>query len=309
MGKFETVEIEAAFEEYRRRAEEQEDWAHWAALFTDDAQYVEHSLGTFQGREAITKWIVEVMAAYPAMTSWIEWHQIENDHIAFYVWNNLPDPTGEGRHFQFPNSTILRYAGGGQFDEQDDYYNPADAERIFTEWIAAGGRRDTPQDRSLRGIPDWAPAVPEPAFPRDEVESELHLYRERGNQAVASGNWNPWADQFTEDASYLEHHYGRFEGQQAIRDWINGVMQPFPEMVFPITWYSIDGNRVSTRIPNVLPDPTGGDADYSFDVNTILHYAGNGKWSYEEDVYNPREAEQAVAAWVTAGGTLPPGVL
>jgi len=307
MGRFDPGEIEAAFEEYRRRAEQEEDWAHWAELFTDDARYVEHCLGTFSGRDAITRWIVEVMAAHPAMTSWIEWHQIEDDHVAFYVWNNLPDPAAEGRHFQFPNSSILHYAGDGQFDEQHDYYNPADAERIFGEWIAAGGRRDTPKDRTLRGIPGWTPAVPEPAFPRDEVEQELHIYRERGNAAVASGNWNPWADQFTADSSYLEHHYGRFQGQEAIRDWINGVMRPFPEMVFPVTWCSIDGNRVSARIPNILPDPTGGSgSEYSFEVNTILHYAGDGKWSYEEDVYNPREAEKVVAAWVAAGGTVPP---
>jgi len=77
--------------------------------------------------------------------------------------------------------------------------------------------------------------------------------------------------------------------------------------VFPVTWCSIDGNRVSARIPNILPDPTGGSgSEYSFEVNTILHYAGDGKWSYEEDVYNPREAEKVVAAWVAAGGTVPP---
>ena len=143
--------------------------------------------------------------------------------------------------------------------------------------------------------------MPEPAFPREEVERELHVYRERGNAAVASGDWNPWAAQLTEDSTYLEHHFGRFEGQQAIRDWINGVMQPFPEMVFPITWYSIEGNRVTARIPNILPDPKGGgSSEYQFEVNSILHYAGDGMWSYEEDLYNPREAEGIVAAWVAA---------
>jgi hypothetical protein len=40
-------------------------------------------------------------------------------------------------------------------------------------------------------------------------------------------------------------------------------------------------------------------------VNSILHYAGNGKWSYEEDVYNPREAQAVVEAWIAAGGVIP----
>lgn len=305
MGKFERAEIETAFAEYRRRAEEQEDWAHWAELFTEDATYIEHHLGRFEGRAAITEWIVSCMADYAAMTTWIDWHQIEDDHVAFYVWNNLPDPKGEGGHYQFPNTTILRYAGDGLFDWQADFYNPADAEKVFTAWIEAGGRRHTPKDRSLRDIPDWAPPVPEPAFPREEVERELMIYRERGNKAVASGDWNPWADQFTEDAQYLEHHYGTFLGQDAIRSWINGVMQPFPTMEFPIAWYSIEGNRVSALIPNILPDPEGGPDGYAFDVNTILHYAGNGKWSYEEDVYNPAEAGKVIGDWIKAGGVIP----
>jgi hypothetical protein len=311
MGKYERAEIEAAFEEYRHRAEPegQTDWAHWAALFTEDALYVEHHLGRFEGRQAITDWITSCMADYAAMTTWIEWHQIEDDRICFYVWNNLPDPAGQGRSFQFPNTTILTYGGNGQFCEQHDYYNPHDAERVFTEWIHAGGRRNTPQDKSLRGVPGFQPPVPTPAYPREEVERELEAYRQRGNVAVATGDWNQWADQFTDDAKYVEHHYGRYEDQQEIRDWINGVMQPFPTMEFPIAWKSIEGNRVCTLIPNVLPDPKGGPDGYAFDVNTILHYAGNGRWAYEEDVYNPDEASKVVMAWVKAGGEIPGGVI
>jgi ketosteroid isomerase-like protein len=302
---FSRDEIEEAFAEYRRKGADQEDWAGWADLFTEDAEYQEHFLGTFHGRDEIKKWIVECMAEYSAMSVWIEWYQIEGDTVAFYVWNNLPDPKGEGRSFQFPNTTLLRYGGDGKWSWEADYYNPADAERVFAAWIDAGGNRKTKQDRTLEGVPGWAPPVPTPAFPREEVERELKAYRERGNIAVATGDWNQWADQFTEDAQYLEHHYGKFEGQAAIREWILGVMQPFPSMEFPITYHSIEGNRVCALIPNVLPHPSGKGEGFAFDVNTILHYAGNGKWSYEEDVYNPREAQAVVEAWIAAGGVIP----
>ena len=30
----------------------------------------------------------------------------------------------------------------------------------------------------------------------------------------------------------------------------------------------------------------------------MLHYAGNGKWSYEEDVYNPAKFGEVVGAWI-----------
>jgi hypothetical protein len=69
--------------------------------------------------------------------------------------------------------------------------------------------------------------------------------------------------------------------------------------------YIIDGNRVVTLIPNVLPDPTGGSERYAFDVHVILHYAGNGTWAYEEDVYNPEEAGAVIGRWVAAGGVIP----
>ena len=45
---------------------------------------------------------------------------------------------------------------------------------------------------------------------RDELEREFEAYKERGRLAGETGDWASWADQFTEDATYVEHHYGRF---------------------------------------------------------------------------------------------------
>ncbi len=298
-------EIEAAWAEYQKRGVGEHDWPGWADMFTDDARYEEHFLGVFEGKAAISKFIVDVMKEYAAMTLWIEWSIIDGDRIGFYIWNNLPDPAGTGKRYAFPNTTFLQYGGNGKFSFEGDYYNPADAERVFTEWLTDGGKRDTPQDRSLRGIEGWNPEPPTPAFPRAEVEAEFEKYRQRAALAVETGDWDQWAAQFTDDAHYREHHYGYYTSGQQIREWINSVMQPFPTMEFPPSFALIDGNRVSTLIPNILPAPEGDDGYYGFDVNTILHYAGNGKWSFEEDVYNPREAEDVVARWIAAGGVLP----
>ncbi len=304
MGKYEPAEVEAAWAEFRRRGVETEDWPSWAKMFTEDARYEEHNLGIFEGQAAIENFIVTTMKDYPSMTLWIEWAAIENDIIAFYIWNNLPDPTGTGRRFGFPNTTFLQYSGNGLFSYEGDYYNSADAERVFGEWIAAGGRKHTPQDHSLTGIDGWAPDVPTPAFPRDEVVAEFAKYRKRGEIAVATGDWDQWAEQFTDDARYREHHYGTFNGRAEIRAWITSVMQPFPTMTFPVKWSTIDGNRVNALIPNILPTPRGDNGYYGFDVHTILHYAGDGQWSYEEDLYSPREAGDVVARWLAAGGKI-----
>jgi predicted SnoaL-like aldol condensation-catalyzing enzyme len=308
MRVFPRAEVQAAFTEYRRRGAERQDWAGWADLFTDDALYVEHNLGTFHGGPAIKDWIVSCMSDFPAMTLWMEWSVIEGNHVAFYIWNNLPDPAGGKASYQFPNSTLIEYAGDGKWRYEEEFYNPHDAERVFKAWLAAGGRRTTPQDPSLEGVAGWAPQPSAVVHPREEVEAEFAKYVERGQIAVATGNWSQWADQFTTDARYLEHHYGRFSGREEIRSWICSVMQPFPEMEFPVTWHGIDGNRVVMLCPNRLPDPSGGEQLFEFPVLVELHYAGNGQWSYEEDVYNPDEAPKAVAAWVAAGGKLPEGL-
>jgi predicted SnoaL-like aldol condensation-catalyzing enzyme len=305
MTVFPRQEVEAAWEEYQRRGVQNQDWAGWADLFTDDALYEEHNLGVFHGRKEIKTFIVDTMKDYPEMTLWIEWSVIDGNRIGFYIWNNLPDPTGTGQRFGFPNTTFIEYAGNGQFSFEGDYYNPVDAERVFRSWLEAGGKRSTPQDPSLRGIDEWNPEPPAPAHPREEVAAEFAKYRERAALAVATGDWDQWADQFTDDAHYREHHYGYFRSGAEIRAWIRSVMQPFPTMEFPVSSYLIDGNRVTALIPNVLPAPPGDSGYYGFDVNTILHYAGDGKWSFEEDVYSPKEAEGVVQKWIAAGGVMP----
>ena len=298
-------EVEAAFAEFLRRGVGEEDWPAWADIFTDDASYIEHNLGRFHGRKEIAEWIIPTMADYPSMTLWVDWSVIEGDRVAFYIWNNLPDPAGERRHFQFPNASVIEYAGDGKWAFEEDYYNPASATTVVVDWIKAGGKKTTPPDRSLTTIPDWAPEVPTPAAPRAEVEAEFERYAERGRIAVKTGDWDQWADQFTTDARYYEHHYGKFNGQAEIRAWIKGVMQPFPDMDFPVQWRMIDGNRVVMLCQNRLPDPTGGDTVYQFPTLVVLHYAGGGKWSYEEDIYNPDEAPPVIEAWVAAGGKMP----
>ena len=297
-------EIDTALAEYLRRGAYGLDWDSWVEMFTEDAVYEEHHLGVFHGRDEIRQWIRSTMGQFPTMSFDTEWTLIDGDRVAMYVWNNLPDP-GTGKRYGFVNTSILTYGGDGLFSAQADFYNPADAERVMGEWITDGGRRHLPVQHGLGGIDGWAPDPPTPAHSRDEVESEFHAYRERANRAVATGDWNEWADQFTTDARYREHHFGTFTGQDEIRAWITGVMKPFPTMEFPLQSVMIDGNRVCAVIPNVLPTPDGVDGYFGFDVNVILHYAGGGRWSYEEDVYNPAEAERAIGAWVGAGGVLP----
>jgi hypothetical protein len=135
---------------------------------------------------------------------------------------------------------------------------------------------------------------------RDELEREFARYQERG----AAGDWSAWADQFTDDAQYVEHHYGTFDGRDAIRAWIVETMGTFPgnEMpVFPVEWHVVDEERgwIVAKIWNRMQDPGDGSVHEAYNF-TLLKYAGDGRWSYEEDVYNPAHFATMVKGYVAA---------
>jgi ketosteroid isomerase-like protein len=145
--------------------------------------------------------------------------------------------------------------------------------------------------------------VPEPS--REEVEREFRRFVERG----AVNDWSAWADQFTDDALYIEHAMGTFRGREAIRDWITATMAAVSGMTFPVEWHVIDGNRVIMYCWNVFEPLAGMTGDYRFAVVTILEYAGDGKWASEEDIYNEKEAEAVLARFLdaaAAAGHAPP---
>ena len=126
---------------------------------------------------------------------------------------------------------------------------------------------------------------------REELEEAFDEYQAKALRAGRSGDWREWADQFTEDATYVEHFFGTFGGREAIYDWIQSTMSRSPndEMkFFPVDWYVIDEDRgwIVCRVLNRMKDPGDGSVHEEGNI-TILKYAGQGKWKYEEDVYNP----------------------
>jgi SnoaL-like protein len=138
------------------------------------------------------------------------------------------------------------------------------------------------------------------SWSREELEREFARYQERG----AAGDWSAWAGQFTEDAQYVEHVYGVFHGRDAIRKWIVETMATWPgnEMpVFPVEWYIIDEERgwIVAKIWNRMKDPGDGSVHEAYNF-TLLKYAGDGLWSYEEDIYNPASFADMITAYTAA---------
>ena len=87
------------------------DWDGYAELFTPDAEYVEHAMGTFHGRDEIRAWAVRTMTAYPGrmMPAFpISWQVVDaaQARLVCEVLNPMPDP-GDGTMLTEPNITIM----------------------------------------------------------------------------------------------------------------------------------------------------------------------------------------------------------
>ncbi len=141
-------------------------------------------------------------------------------------------------------------------------------------------------------------------FSRAEIEDAFQTYQATALAAGTSGDWNPWADLFTEDATYIEHLFGTFGGREAIRKWICATMAQNPNRhmkYFPIEWYLIDEERgwVVCQVWNRMEDPGDGSLHQAYNF-TLLKYAGAGRWSFEEDVYNPAHFQTMIHGWFEA---------
>jgi ketosteroid isomerase-like protein len=131
-------------------------------------------------------------------------------------------------------------------------------------------------------------------FSRNEIESAFQHKLEMQEK----DDWNGFGDTFTDDAVYVEHHEGTFTGKKAILEWLIPVMDRCKNWTFPIDWVAIDGNRVVYRWLNRLPGTRPDGSYYEFAGFTATEYAGNGRWSYQEDVYNWEIAEKVIRDYV-----------
>lgn len=154
---------------------------------------------------------------------------------------------------------------------------------------------------AVRRTPPLPSADMTASFSADELDTAFAQFQQTVADVAISKDWDRWADQFTVDATYIEHAYGRFDGREAIRTWVNKTMHSFPGShmaEYPSLWHVADPatGRVICEIDNPMIDPGDGSVFTATNI-TILTYAGDGLWSCEEDVYNPMEFAQMALAW------------
>lgn len=139
---------------------------------------------------------------------------------------------------------------------------------------------------------------------REELEEAFDRYQAAALKGAQERDWSDWANLFTLDATYFEHQYGRFWGREQIRNFIERVMKPYPAncmTAFPVRWYSVDEEKgwIICEVLNRMED-LGDGVIYEEPNITILKYAGDGLFSYEEDAYDRQRMGEMVVRWMTA---------
>ena len=126
-------------------------------------------------------------------------------------------------------------------------------------------------------------------FGRDEVKAAFQHYFLTG---PVGEDWVAWSQLFTEDAPYFDHFYGTFRGPHEIQMFLESTMSFAPHVYSPLVWYNIDGDQIVYKVVNRADNPQPGGAPIEFPSLQVIHYAGDGKWSSEEDWWIVREMKR-----------------
>jgi hypothetical protein len=134
-------------------------------------------------------------------------------------------------------------------------------------------------------------------YERDEVESAFRNYWMVG---PVNEDWAAWASLFTDDAVYVEHFWGMFHGPAEIQEWMESVMAAVPHIFSVLKWYIIDDGRVVYEVMNRADHPEVGGDPFEFASIGIVDYAGDGRWSREEDWWYLPEARRFAKGYADA---------
>jgi ketosteroid isomerase-like protein len=135
--------------------------------------------------------------------------------------------------------------------------------------------------------------------PREEIQAVVDRYhelRERIDAGLEPDGFGALADFYTEDAVYIDAAWGRIEGKAAIAAWLKDSMVGLGDWKFPVEFTAIDGDNVVVKWTQIVPGAKSDGRPWSQSAYSRLIYAGDGKFSYEEDLYNMAHVLDDLAA-------------
>jgi ketosteroid isomerase-like protein len=109
-------------------------WTDVAECFTDDAVFVDPAWGRVEGRMGIRDLMATAMPGVE-FTFPVDFHAIAGDWVVVKWRQVLPGTRPDGRRWEQPGVSTMRYAGGGKFDYEEDLLNLA---HVMEDIVASG---------------------------------------------------------------------------------------------------------------------------------------------------------------------------
>lgn len=145
--------------------------------------------------------------------------------------------------------------------------------------------------------------------PEDEVRATLDAYVAlRARIEAGEATWVDLTAFFTDDAVYIDPAWGRIQGIDEIRSFLVDSMRGLEEWRFPIRLAAVEGDDVVIVWTQVLPGQRTDGQAYAQTGVSVLRYAGDGRFSFEEDLLNMAHVleDLATSGWRPGPGFMPP---
>ena len=124
-------------------------------------------------------------------------------------------------------------------------------------------------------------------FTHDELLEAYESYKQtRERSAAGELWWDQMRDHFTEDAVFVDPAWGRVDGIDNIVKFLQDSMRGLEAWTFPLEWMAVDGDYLLTGWQNRLPGRRPDGTYYQAPGMSRLHYVGDGKFDYEQDLIN-----------------------
>lgn len=147
------------------------------------------------------------------------------------------------------------------------------------------------------------------SHPLDEVRAAVDAYCAlRSSIEAGTAAWTDLAELFTDDVVYVDPAWGRIEGIDELRVFLDESMRGLEDWTFPVDYTAIDGDTVVIKWTQQLPGARPDGSRYEQSGYSTLVYAGGGKFGYEEDLLNMIHVFEDLKAskWRPGAGMLVP---
>lgn len=118
-----------------------------------------------------------------------------------------------------------------------------------------------------------------------EIETTLARFLDLRHRIDASEErWSALAGFFTDDAVYIDPAWDRVEGTGELRAFLDESTRGLDDWTSPVEHSAIDGDMVVVKWTQITPATRVDGTEYQQSGYSTFVYAGDGKFSYEEDL-------------------------